>query len=205
VRISAKDYGRMPGRLQALFRKAPNPGSDEVMEAFAAFGDSGGGKAGGYNWESSGQNNPTHVTHNIKSGVHFDDSGSAARFFYCAKANARDRWGSRHPTVKPVELMKWLVPFVTPKNGLVLDPFAGSGTTGVAALATGRKAILVERDEAYCADIRERIAHYDGSGRHSLVSRNRNKRAGVGALRDGGRLEADAQARDRGLPLFATE
>jgi site-specific DNA-methyltransferase (adenine-specific) len=70
--------------------------------------------------------------------------------------------------------MKWFVPLVTPKGGLVLDPFAGSGTTGVAAMATGRNAVLIERDETYCADIRERIAHYEGEGRHSLASKNRN-------------------------------
>jgi hypothetical protein len=135
-----------------------------------------------------------------------DKDGSPARYFYNAKADAEDRWGSSHPTVKPVELMKWLVPLITPKApAIVFDPFAGSGTTGVAAMATGRNAILIERDETYCADIRERIAHYEGTGRHSLVSRNRNKRAGVGALRDGGRLEADTQARDRGLPLFSAE
>jgi site-specific DNA-methyltransferase (adenine-specific) len=101
------------------------------------------------------------------------DSGSAARFFFSAKAGAEDRWGSRHPTVKPVELMKWLVALVTPPGGLVLDPFAGSGTTGAAALATGRNAILIEREEAYVADIRERIAFYEGEGRHSLVAKAR--------------------------------
>jgi hypothetical protein len=50
--------------------------------------------------------------------------------------------------VKPVELMKWLVALVCPKNGTCLDPFAGSVTTGVAALATVRNAILIEGDPA---------------------------------------------------------
>lgn len=108
------------------------------------------------------------------------NAGSAARFFkecrfwYGGKADADDRFGSHHPTVKPVELLKWLVPLVTPKGGLVLDCFAGSGTTGIAALATGRNAILIEREDAYIADIRERLAHYEGEGRHSLAARNRN-------------------------------
>ncbi len=61
------------------------------------------------------------------------DAGSAARFFYTAKADADDRIGSKHPTVKPVDLMQWLVRLVTPKGGTVLDPFAGTGTTGEAA------------------------------------------------------------------------
>jgi site-specific DNA-methyltransferase (adenine-specific) len=100
-------------------------------------------------------------------------AGSAARFFMSAKAGAQDRWGSRHPTVKPVELMKWLVALVTPPGGTVLDPFAGSGTTAVAALATGRNAILIEQDASYCEDIRARLAHYEGVGRHSLVAKGR--------------------------------
>jgi site-specific DNA-methyltransferase (adenine-specific) len=191
----ANTLGRWPANVC-------HDGSDEVMEAFAAFGErsSGGGDKRGSHALFGSPDRRTEPT------GHKPNTGSAARFFYCAKADAQDRWGSRHPTVKPVELMKWLVPLVTPKApAIVLDPFAGSGTTGVAALATGRNAILIERDETYCADIRERIAHYEGSGRHSLVSRNRNKRAGVGALRDGGRLEADADRRDKGRPLFAAE
>jgi DNA modification methylase len=107
---------------------------------------------------------------------------SAARFFYCAKAGPEDRWGSRHPTVKPVELMKWLVQLVTPSGGTLLDPFAGSGTTGVAALATGRTAILIEQDESYIADIRDRIAHSEGAGRHSLAAKARHVKETPGTL-----------------------
>ena len=107
---------------------------------------------------------------------HNDDGGTPARFFYSSKAGPEDRWGSRHPTVKPVELLKWLVPLVTPPDGIFLDCFAGSGTAGVAALATGRHAILIEREESYVADIRARMAFYAGDERHSLASRNRNAR-----------------------------
>jgi site-specific DNA-methyltransferase (adenine-specific) len=110
----------------------------------------------------------------------FPDGG--ARFFYSAKADAEDRWGSKHPTVKPVALIRWLMRLVTPPGGLVLDPFAGSGTAGVAALAEGFEAILIERDPGYCADIRERLAHYLGEGRHSLVSKNRHARPTTGSL-----------------------
>ena len=115
-------------------------------------------------------------------GARRSDAGSAARFFYSAKAGTQDRWGSKHPTVKPVDLMKWLIALVTPPGGLVLDPFAGSGTTGVAALATGRNCILIERSDEYIADIRERMGHYEGSGRHSLAAKNRNAREKVGSL-----------------------
>lgn len=86
------------------------------------------------------------------------DSGSAARFFYTAKADADDRLGSKHPTVKPVDLMQWLCRLVTPKGGTVLDPFAGTGTTGEAAFREGFNAILIERESEYQADIRRRMA-----------------------------------------------
>jgi DNA modification methylase len=85
------------------------------------------------------------------------DSGSASRFFYSAKASAADRAGSKHPTVKPIALMRWLVRMVCPPGGTVLDPFAGSGTTGAAALAEGMSAVLIEREAEYQADIRRRL------------------------------------------------
>jgi site-specific DNA-methyltransferase (adenine-specific) len=86
------------------------------------------------------------------------DSGSAARFFYSSKADADDRLGSRHPTVKPVDLMQYLVRLVTPKGGLVLDPFAGTGTTGEAAWREGMRAVLIEAEPEYQADIARRMA-----------------------------------------------
>ena len=108
--------------------------------------------------------------------IAYGDSGSAARFFFSAKAGAEDRAGSKHPTVKPVSLMRWLARLVTPPGGLVLDPFAGSGTTGVACIAEGFDCILIEREAPYVADIRERLAHYSGEGRHSTVSKTRNRK-----------------------------
>ena len=92
------------------------------------------------------------------------DTGSAARFFYSAKASKLDRLGSSHPTVKPVDLMRWLVRLVTPRGGLVLDPFAGSGTTGHAAVCEGMRAVLIEREAAYCRDIVQRMNRMDPNG-----------------------------------------
>lgn len=86
-----------------------------------------------------------------------DEGGSAARFFYSAKADADDRIGSKHPTVKPVDLMRYLVRLVTPPGGTVLDCFAGTGTTGEAAWREGFKAILIEREPEYQQDIAERM------------------------------------------------
>ena len=92
------------------------------------------------------------------SGTLHNDSGSAARYFYCAKAGKEDRAGSVHPTVKPVSLMRWLVRLVTPPGGTVLDPFAGTGTTGVASIAEGFYCVLIEREAEYQIDIRRRIS-----------------------------------------------
>ncbi len=87
----------------------------------------------------------------------YGGEGSAARFFYTAKADSDDRLGSKHPTVKPLDLMQWLVRLVTPKGGTVLDCFAGTGTTGEAAWREGFKAILIEREAEYQNDIRRRM------------------------------------------------
>jgi len=97
------------------------------------------------------------------------DSGGASRFFYTAKASASERGaglqatnGGRanvHPTVKPVALMRWLVRLVTPPGGIVLDPFTGSGTTGVACMAEGFRFIGIERETEYVAIARARIEH----------------------------------------------
>lgn len=78
------------------------------------------------------------------------NDGSAARFFYTAKASASERGECDHPTVKPLSLMRYLCRLVTPPGGLVLDPFAGSGTTGRAAVLEGFRSILVEQDEHNC-------------------------------------------------------
>jgi site-specific DNA-methyltransferase (adenine-specific) len=77
------------------------------------------------------------------------DSGSAARFFYTAKATAAERQGVTHPTVKPLDLMAYLCRLVTPPAGIVLDPFMGSGTTVKAAISEGFRAIGIERDPVY--------------------------------------------------------
>ncbi|KKN68695.1 hypothetical protein LCGC14_0448860 [marine sediment metagenome] len=76
----------------------------------------------------------------------FDDSGGPSRFFYTAKASKAERKGSNHPTIKPLDLMKYLVRLITPPGGTVLDPFAGSGTTLEAAYQLGFNAIGIEMD-----------------------------------------------------------
>lgn len=119
---------------------------------------------------------PANVLHDGSEEVlaHFPESdgqqgdlnatvGSAARFFYTAKADADDRLGSKHPTVKPVDLMAYLVKLVTPPGGVVLDPFAGSGTTGMACMREGFDAVLIERELEYYQDILRRLDHVKGA------------------------------------------
>jgi len=127
-----------------------------------------------------------------------EKSGSAARFFYCAKASRAEReagcegmeerpsqcavgmkqvtaknWGDGnevvyerttkarnfHPTVKPLALMRYLCRLVTPPNGLILDPFMGSGTTGMAAKIEGFRFIGIEQEQEYVDIAERRIAH----------------------------------------------
>ena len=87
-----------------------------------------------------------------------------ARYFYSAKASKKEKDGSNHPTVKPVSLMRYLVRLVTPKDGLVLDPFAGTGTTGEACILESRNYYLIEKTKEYISDIEKRINKYDRLG-----------------------------------------
>ena len=131
-------------------------GSDEVLAAFAQFGDKR--SAGNYPSDSTRCNNSIYGKMSGQQGPLYNDAGTAARFFYAAKASRADRAGSRHPTVKPLSLMKYLVKLVTPPGGTVLDPFAGSGTTLQAAMEEGFSAIGIEREAEYVNDIRNRIS-----------------------------------------------
>jgi site-specific DNA-methyltransferase (adenine-specific) len=92
-----------------------------------------------------------------------DPGGGASRFFYTAKASRQDRNAggladNTHPTVKPTELMRWLIRLVTPPGGIILDPFGGSGSTGLAARAENTRCILIEREPEYLQIIRDRLS-----------------------------------------------
>lgn len=100
---------------------------------------------------------PANITHDGSAQIETVFPDDSARFFYSAKADGADRLGSKHPTVKPIDLMRWLVRLVTPPGGTVLDPFAGTGTTAQAAFAEGFNAVLIEREEEYRVDIRRRM------------------------------------------------
>jgi site-specific DNA-methyltransferase (adenine-specific) len=175
--------GRWPANLV-------HDGSDEVLAAFPEARSSGGGGnstgergGAGQIWGSAG------IGHD-STQEQYSDSGSSARFFYTAKADADDRLGSKHPTVKPLDLMQWLVRLVTPPGGTVLDCFAGTGTTGEAAWREGMRAVLIEAEPEYQDDIRRRMRLAATAG---LAERERE------SIKARGKLKTVD-----GLPLFAT-
>jgi site-specific DNA-methyltransferase (adenine-specific) len=143
-------------------------GSPEVLGAFAAFGERKTGDIKPYTSKSNGYEGGWGLD---RPSVHQGDTGSAARFFpalgyeaddlrfmYCAKASRRERGeGNTHNTVKPLNLMRWLVRLITPPGGTVLDCFAGSGTTGLACQREGFDCVLVEREADYVAMARKRL------------------------------------------------
>lgn len=157
--LSGNSLGRFPANLI-------HDGSAEVL---AAFPDAGGQQArsisGGGGMEPRG------------------DEGSAARFFYSAKADGDDRLGSKHPTVKPVDLMQWLCRLITPPGGVVLDAFAGTGTTGEAAFREGFRAVLIERSPKFQDDIRKRMAlALRGSAARKRAARKKSKIPPIGGM-----------------------
>jgi site-specific DNA-methyltransferase (adenine-specific) len=108
---------------------------------------------------SANSENTGAVGFKMRPGTRRLDAGTAARFFYCAKASRADRGeGNSHPTVKPTALMAYLCRLVTPPGGMVLDPFTGSGSTGVAAVREGLRFIGIEAQAAYLEIARQRIA-----------------------------------------------
>jgi site-specific DNA-methyltransferase (adenine-specific) len=198
--------GAKPGDSIAMFKESGrwpanfiHDGSDEVLELFPDKAGGGFGKRGALNggateWEFKGE----------MQEVGYGDSGSAARFFYCAKASKKDRneglddfagkevgtkgnglartcascgastlqgcecpdrtyvnptRANHHPTVKPTELMRYLVKLVTPPNGIVLDPFMGSGSTGKAAVLERFSFIGIDQSADYLEIATARIKH----------------------------------------------
>lgn len=179
---SADNLGRWPANIC-------HDGSDEVLAGFPQTAPSkSGGKAGLIGYHAGGNG--------ADRGGHDDNGGSAARFFYCAKASKRDRddgldgfslaktndgrkvdadnayqrgatlRANTHPTVKPTDLMRYLLRLVTPPGGVALDPYMGSGSTGKAAVLEGFGFIGIEREAEYIAIAQARI---DAASRQGLL------------------------------------
>lgn len=132
-------------------------GSEEVLAGFPERTSGGGNK------NTGNRMNGINIGHGLGQGNGDGvggDSGSAARFFYCAKASKADRGeGNNHPTVKPAELMRYLCRLVTPPGGLVFDPFTGSGSTGKAAILEGFRFLGCDMTVEYVDIARARIEH----------------------------------------------
>ena len=184
---AGQQKGRFPANLihdgsQEVLELFPNTKSVQSMRGLQHSGRHGGlADIGG----------------NIKEGTNslrgHNDSGSAARFFYCPKASKAERnrgcegleekrsgsmmgcvddgnfltgsgnpregkYHNNHPTVKPIALMEYLVKLVSREGQTVLDPFAGSGTTGIACKNLNRNAILIEREAEYVEIAKCRMA-----------------------------------------------
>lgn len=140
--------GRWPANLI-------HDGSEEVVGGFPQT------KSGSIALHHKRTTSKTKTTYGARSAppeITYGDQGSAARFFYCAKASKSERGeGNNHPTVKPLKLMQYLVKLVTAPGGTVLDPFAGSGTTGIACVNNDFDFIGIEIDRDYIEIARSRI------------------------------------------------
>ena len=111
------------------------------------------------------------------SNTIFDETSSVLlsdkqRFFYCAKSQPNERHSgiesNTHPTVKPINLMRYLCRLITPPEGLILDPFMGSGSTGIAAHLEGFNFIGIERELEYFEISEQRIKHWAGQVSYEL-------------------------------------
>jgi site-specific DNA-methyltransferase (adenine-specific) len=110
-------------------------------------------------WKNSSKEGINRIGHNDEAG--------ASRFFYCPKASKKDRnEGNIHPTVKPTDLMAYLVRMITPKGGIVLDPFMGSGSTGKAAVREGFDFVGIEREDEYMEIAKSRIEYEKNKNKH---------------------------------------
>lgn len=182
------NYGRFPANII-------HDGSEEVVSLFpnTKSGSCPNGFKGAYSSDIYGQ----YANNVIDPNNVYADQGSAARFFYCAKASTSERnkglellnvkskspnyrpnddgtnglvsrmhgatsgHKNNHPTVKPVSLMRYFVRLVTPKGGICLDPYNGSGTTGVGCKVEGIDYLGIEGDDYNCLISEYRIAGWE--------------------------------------------
>jgi site-specific DNA-methyltransferase (adenine-specific) len=206
----SKTLSAVPGVTGAIADRAPpsnlgrwpanviTDGSDEVVGSFPdAPGQQARARTDGAPQGNRVLGDLRHVTLNPEVR---GDAGSAARFFYCAKASRADRnagleaarepatnhdatmreredadWAARngnpHPTVKPTDLMRYLTRLVTPRGGVILDPFMGSGSTGRGALLEEFHFVGIEMDPEYAAVATARIAQAERSRDEEAIER----------------------------------
>lgn len=146
--IEANNKGRWPANII-------HDGSDEVLAMFPdAMGQQGLAKSDG-----SMQGNKIYgkLNHGTINPEPRNDTGSAARFFYCAKTSPSERANAKHPTIKPLALMAYLIKLFCPIDGILLEPHMGSGTTCIAAALNNRFYIGIDNDEESFHEANRRI------------------------------------------------
>lgn len=147
----AESLGRWPANLI-------HDGSDEVVEIFPAEAGAFAPVTGS---EPSAPDKNVYGKFERGGGAFHFDSGSASRFFYCAKPTPSERGSmNSHPTVKPLALMRYLIGLAMPPGGVLLDPFVGSGSTMIAAKQLGVEAIGIGVEAEYCDIARRRLAEF---------------------------------------------
>lgn len=137
------------------------------LEEWSGFGEI---KSPQYKSTTSIGRFPANIILDEEAGVILDEqTDSASRFFYCPKVSKKERnkgcddfgrWGkiaNNHPTVKPIALMEYLIKLVSKEEATILDPFMGSGSTGIAAKGLNRNFIGIEMDEGYYTIASKRI------------------------------------------------
>lgn len=180
-RLSGSTCGRWPANVMFDEEAA------EMLDEQSGILKSGGKQNASYTNENDGIFTPGG---NQQSNF-YGSSGGVSRFFYCAKASKRERNAglegmpeqitndgrqteidnayqrgitkrqNHHPTVKPIKLMEYLCKLVTPANGVILDPFMGSGSTGVAAKNLGFGFVGIEREKEYWEIANKRVLNID--------------------------------------------
>lgn len=180
--VQTEPAGRWPANVI-------HDGSPGIVSIFPVTQSGSGNVKKDSGTERSGNQGAAFGTESRPAGtemISYGDKGSAARFFYCAKVSSKERHaglerpapqfshgstprqhenegdneqGNHHPTVKPVDLMRYLVELVTPAGGLVFDPWMGSGSTGIACVQNGFGFLGTELEPKYYAIAQARIAH----------------------------------------------
>jgi len=169
-----KEVKRTPNRPATPTLAGRFPANVILDEAAGAMLDEQTGelKNGGQNYKGGNRDSMFGNTAVVNPTTYAGDSGGASRFFYVAKASRSERnagcegmpesalgspRANHHPTVKPIKLMRYLCRLITPPKGTVLDPFMGSGTTGVAALQEGFEFVGIEKEPQYFEIAKARI------------------------------------------------
>lgn len=154
-------FGMTSGKSSDIGRFPANVIHDGSEEVLAGFPHTASGKKESHHARNYPTTEHIYGKYSTDSLVSYADEGSAARFFYCAKASQSERnrnTQNHHPTVKPINLMAYLCRLVTPPKGLVLDPFNGSGSTGLAAVQEGFRYIGLELELEYIEISKRRLA-----------------------------------------------